>query len=208
MQAVNAETGELEWVAVGRGTEAGSCPSNHAALKAAGLLSSRCKPVQTALKMRPLRSCCAPLCTWTCCTTTLATAHMRLPSRTQSERAGAADQSWISGRARGCWRCRECGTPQPVVHTHLDASDLHPSSPRCDHRAASPSTLQAGVFACETFGPMAQLARRVVAAQGCAAAQDITVVAKRSDELSSAPFRLWTKHEAHAVSPQAGLLEP
>ncbi len=55
---------------------------------------------------------------------------------------------------------------------------------------------------------MAQLARRVVAAQGCAAVRDITIVAKRSDELSSAPFRLWTQPEVHAASPQAGLLEP
>jgi len=98
---------------VGRGAEAGSCPSNLAALKPAGLLSTRSKPVQTAPRMRPLRSCCAPpLCTWTCCTTALATAHTRSPLRTPSERAEAADQCWTSGRARGCWRCwrRGAGT--------------------------------------------------------------------------------------------------
>jgi len=95
--------------------------------------------------------------------------------------------------------CRECGAPQPAVCRRFCVPCLYPSSLRCDHRAASTSTLQAGVFACETFGPMAQLARRVVAAQGCAAVRDITVVAKRSDELSSAPFCLWTQPEVHAL---------
>lgn len=45
------------------------------------------------------------------------------------------------------------------------------------------------MYACEGFPPMAQLARRIVAAQRGAAKQRVIVLAKRSDELTCAPSR-------------------
>ena len=45
------------------------------------------------------------------------------------------------------------------------------------------------MFACEGFPPMAQLARRVVAAQHGAAELRVSVLAKRSDELTCVPLQ-------------------
>ena len=49
------------------------------------------------------------------------------------------------------------------------------------------------MFACEGFPPMVQLARRIVAAQPGAAEPRVSVLAKRSDELTCAPSRCYLK---------------
>ena len=63
------------------------------------------------------------------------------------------------------------------------------------------------MYACEGFPPMAQLARRIVAAQHGAAKQRVSVLAKRSDEFTCAPTgchcQLNNLHTLANLSPRA-----